>query len=168
MFGGFLKHLWANEIIATIDAPPGVDLGEYTDALRERYTNPAIQHRLSQIAMDGSQKLPQRILAPMADNLTAGRPIEGQALVVAGWIRFVLGVDERGHAIDVRDPMADVFKDIAARREDDVQTVDAFLALNAVFPPDLAGNAKFREAVTTAFSNLKNKGAAASVAAVVS
>ena len=45
--------------------------------------------------MDGTQKLPQRILATMADRLRRGLPIETQAMVVAGWMRFVTGRDER-------------------------------------------------------------------------
>jgi mannitol-1-phosphate/altronate dehydrogenase len=43
-------------------APPDLNLGQYADQLFERYSNPAIRHSLWQIAMDGSQKLPQRLL----------------------------------------------------------------------------------------------------------
>tara|TARA_B100000683_G_C12498968_1_gene557056 strand:- start:516 stop:689 length:174 start_codon:yes stop_codon:yes gene_type:complete len=57
--------------------------------------------------MDGSQKLPQRILSTLRDNLAAGRMPKGLCLVIAGWMRYVAGNDEAGQAIDVRDPMAD-------------------------------------------------------------
>ncbi|MMR62689.1 D-mannonate oxidoreductase, partial [Salmonella enterica subsp. enterica] len=40
----------------------GVDLQRYADQLIARYRNPALRHRTWQIAMDGSQKLPQRML----------------------------------------------------------------------------------------------------------
>ncbi len=57
--------------------------------LKARYQNPNIRHRLDQIAMDGSQKLPPRILDPLFENLGAGRSIDGLLDVVAAWMRFV-------------------------------------------------------------------------------
>ncbi len=49
----------------TLTAPEGTDLNAYADALLDRYANPAIRHRTWQIAMDGSQKLPQRLLGTL-------------------------------------------------------------------------------------------------------
>jgi fructuronate reductase len=78
----------------------------YADALFERYSNTAIRHRTWQIAMDGSQKLPQRILGTISDNLSAGRESPGLVLAVAGWMRYVGGIDEKGEPIEVKDPLA--------------------------------------------------------------
>jgi hypothetical protein len=103
----YVRHLWAAEIVPSLEAPPGVDLAAYTDALFARYANPAIRHRTWQIAMDGSQKLPQRILATLAGNRAAGRPSPGLTLAVAAWMRYVGGTDEKGAPIDVRDPLAE-------------------------------------------------------------
>ena len=86
----------------------------YQDALVQRFGNPALPHRTQQIAMDGSQKLPQRLLGTVRDNLAAGRPIDLLALAVAGWMRYVGGVDERGREITVADPLAGEFERIAA------------------------------------------------------
>ncbi len=88
----------------TLALPPGTDVAGYKRSLLERFRNPALRHRTWQIAMDGTQKLPQRILATIADRLAAGLPIETHAMVVAGWMRFAAGVDEAGRPIDVRDP----------------------------------------------------------------
>ncbi len=77
VFAAFVRRLWAREIIPAVEAPPGVDLGAYAEALMARYRNPAIRHRTWQIAMDGSQKLPQRILGTMAEGLEAGRACRG-------------------------------------------------------------------------------------------
>ena len=55
--------------------------------------------------MDGSQKLPQRLLNTVRDNLAANRPIARLALSVAGWMRYVHGTDERGRAVEVADPL---------------------------------------------------------------
>ena len=56
--------------------------------------------------MDGSQKLPQRLLGTIRDRLKRGPPFGRLALGVAAWMRYVTGVDEKGGAIDVRDPLA--------------------------------------------------------------
>ena len=57
-------------------APQGVSLAAYAEALLARFQNPAIRHRTWQIAMDGSQKLPQRLLGAIRDRLQAGAPID--------------------------------------------------------------------------------------------
>ena len=102
---GFVRRLWA-EIVPMVPPPPDTDLIDYTDSLSARFANPTVRHRTWQIAMDGSQKLPQRLLGTIRERLDAGQPIPALALAVAAWIRYVGGVDEVGRTIDVRDPMA--------------------------------------------------------------
>ncbi len=80
-----IHGLMTEEIIPTLHLP-GVDLFAYRDSLLERFANPALNHRLRQIAMDGSQKLPQRILAPMRDRLSAGQEVKRLTLTMAAWI----------------------------------------------------------------------------------
>ncbi len=159
-FARFCKELWREEIVPGLRPPEGVDLSAYTDALFERYSNPAIRHRTWQIAMDGSQKLPQRILSTVAENLTAGRPFAGLALAVAAWMRYVGGVDEKGNPIDVRDPLAARLKSLsdAATGADD--KVAALLGVTEIFPPALAGNEGFHAALAKAYAGLLEKGAA--------
>ena len=81
--GAFLESMWHDEIIPSLCAPEGVDLASYATALGERYRNPEIRHLLEQIAMDGSQKLPQRILDPLFENLKSGKPYAKLLTVVA-------------------------------------------------------------------------------------
>ena len=69
--------------------------------------------------MDGSQKLPQRLLGTIRDNLAAGRSIDRLALSVAGWMRYVYGRDEKGAAIDVADPLSARFATLADAHRDD-------------------------------------------------
>lgn len=133
-FAALVRRLWADEIIPALDPPPGVDLGGYAARLFARYANPAIRHRTWQIAMDGSQKLPQRILGTLAANLDAGRASPGLFLAVAGWMIYARGVDLNGQPIDLRDPMADALR-AAAHGPDPVA---ALLGLRAVFPEALA------------------------------
>src|SRR5439155_21587532 len=86
------------EAAVTQAMPAGTDLAAYRASLLKRFANPALHHRTWQIAMDGSQKLPQRLLGAMQDRLRKNQPIETHALAVAGWMRYVSAIDEQGRA----------------------------------------------------------------------
>ena len=94
------------EVTPTLPALQGFDVASYCKSLLDRFHNPALQHRTWQIAMDGSQKLPQRLLETIRDRMAKGQPIDRLALGVAAWMRYVTGIDEKGRPIDVRDPLA--------------------------------------------------------------
>jgi len=133
----YIKALWG-EIIPNVAAPDGVDLHSYAASLRDRFANPGIQHRTWQIAMDGSQKLPQRLLSTLSEATAAGRATEALCLAVAGWMRYVGGRDENGASIDVRDPLAQLLAETAASQDTPRAKAHALLALQDVFPKALA------------------------------
>jgi fructuronate reductase len=138
VFARFARHLWLDEIIPALTPPPGADLRAYADRLADRYRNPGIRHRTWQIAMDGSQKLPQRILGTLADNLAVERESPGLILAVAAWMRYVGGTDERGQPIDVRDPLAARLRAASDSRETPDGKVAALLSFREIFPETLA------------------------------
>lgn len=142
-----------------------VDLGRYADLLIERYTNPALRHRTWQIAMDGSQKLPQRMLDSVRWHLADNSSFALLALGVAGWMRYVGGVDEQGNAIEVCDPLLPVIQATVQQSEEGESRVKALLSIEAIFGKDLPKEAKFVEQVTSAYLSLLSKGAKATVAA---
>jgi fructuronate reductase len=155
----FVDGLW-REIVPVVPPPPGTDLASYTRALLERYSNPAIRHRTWQIAMDGSQKLPQRLLATIRERLARDLPLRGLALAVAGWMRYVGGVDERGREIDVRDPLAARLRDTLDKAGGDPQArVRAILGIEAIFGDDLARDPRFESALIAAYASLLARGA---------
>lgn len=82
------------------------------------------------IAMDGSQKLPQRMLDGIRVHLARQTP-PLLALGVAGWMRYVSGTDDRGNAIDVRDPLSEKFNAIA-EASSDAERVNALLTLKEI------------------------------------
>ena len=94
----FVAHLMHSEVTSTLAVPPGADIGAYKEALLRRFRNPGLKHRTWQIAMDGSQKLPQRLLGTIRERMNAGQSIDGLALGVAAWMRYVTGIDEKGAA----------------------------------------------------------------------
>lgn len=156
----YLTGLWT-EIMPTVAPPPGVDLSQYAAALLRRFQNPTIRHRLWQIAMDGSQKLPQRLLGTLQDRLVSGAPIDHLALGVAGWARYVSAEDETGRPIDVRDPHAASLKAcMAGFRQEPENAIRRLLARDDIFGHLLPGNARFAGALTAAFVALVRHGTA--------
>ncbi|NIA71773.1 mannitol dehydrogenase family protein [Pelagibius litoralis] len=152
----------------TLKLPPGADLESYKQALIERFANPGLQHRTWQIAMDGSQKLPQRLLATIRDRLRVGAAIDLLALAVTGWMRYTAGHDEAGAVIDVRDPLAGkLVESYAAGQGDPSRIVDAFLQLREVFDPDLADNPDLRKALTGALGLILTRGTRAAAEATL-
>lgn len=96
-----IETLMRDEAAPTIDAAPGQDLPAYADALLARFANPALHHRLIQIAMDGSQKIPQRWLETLAWHQRRGVHCPSLEAAVDAWIAFLHG---GMHPID--DPLA--------------------------------------------------------------
>ncbi|WP_420853587.1 mannitol dehydrogenase family protein [Roseicyclus persicicus] len=150
VFAGYLRRLWAAEVGPSLTPPAGVSVPEYCDALLERFRNPAIRHQLRQIATDGSQKLPPRLLAPIRKRLAAGRPVPCLSLAVAGWMAH-LSTDL------LQDPMADRLRAVAGDPE-------AILRVAEVFDPALAGTPAFRTTILDAVDTLTRDGARAAVA----
>ncbi len=135
----YLERLWTRELIPGLAPAPGLDPAAYTRALARRFANPAIRHRLAQIAVDGSQKLPQRLLAPLAENRAAGRPTSAIELAVAAWIAHTLSPD-------ADDPLAATLRGRAAAAGAG-GAVAAILASPEVFAPALAQDAALRESL---------------------
>ena len=160
-FAALADQLWS-EIIPAVTAPPNVSLQNYAAALKARYANPAIRHRTWQIAMDGSQKLPQRILGTLSENISAGRPSPGLCLAVAAWIRYIGGVDEAGQPFEVKDPLSQHLRTLSDAAQTPAEKVTALLAVAQVFPPTLAQH--LRAPVTHAAETLWSLGAQAAVA----
>jgi len=125
----------------TFSAPQNFDLAGYQEQLRERFANPGLQHKTWQIAMDGSQKIPQRWLNSLRNLVARNDDVQIFAFALAGWMRFISGTDENGDAIVVSDPMAATLMDISRRNEGDfAQQVREYFALERIFGADLKNN----------------------------
>ncbi|WBM70118.1 fructuronate reductase [Buttiauxella sp. WJP83] len=141
-----------------------VDLAAYAESLIERYTNPALRHRTWQIAMDGSQKLPQRWLDSVRWHLAKGGSFDLLALGISGWMRYVGGIDESGQNIDVSDPLLPAIQQAVETSQQGESRVKALLGLTAIFGEDLAANQRFVEQITQTYLALCKEGAKATVA----
>lgn len=135
-----------------------VDLSRYVASLIERFANPALKHRTWQIAMDGSQKLPQRMLEGIREHLARGSDWPLLALGVAGWMRYVSGVDDAGATIDIRDPLSEKIR-LLVESSSDAERVSALLSLQEVFGTDLVKNPLFVQAIEQAWRRIAQHGA---------
>jgi len=141
------------DILPTVKPPRGLDLAIYIQAILKRFRNPAIRHALAQIAWDGSQKLPFRLLGTISDNLQAGRSIDRLCVPVAAWFHFVRRKAALGE--QVVDPLAKQLYDIGrACQNRAASDLPAFLTLESVFPVALAGNEVFVGALARAYDGL--------------
>lgn len=155
-----LNDMMEQEIAPSIAAPSGLDLGEYRRSLLNRFRNPSIVHKLSQIAWDGSQKLPIRILGTIADNLQAGRSIERLSLGVAAWMRFVRAMALEGAS--VTDPIATQLAEIGRACRDEAEyDCDLFFERTQIFSGALKGDTRFVKSVQSAYGQLAREGAGA-------
>ncbi len=140
---GFVERLMRDDIAPSLPRTADLDLGVYIASILSRFRNLSIAHQLSQIASDGSQKLPIRLLGTVSDALAAGRHVDRLATPVAAWMVFAVR-----SAKPLVDPLADAIGVIAAAPPE--RQADLFLAMDAVFPPALVGDARFRRAVSAA------------------
>jgi fructuronate reductase len=163
-FAAFVRRMMTDDIAPVAPEPREMNHDLYIRELLQRFANPALQHRTWQIAMDGSQKLPQRILSTVRAQLARGGPIASLGLVVAAWIRYTLGRDEQGKPIEVKDPLAPKFAVIAAGGlNNPAEIAGRFLSIREVFGTDLPAQARFRSTVTESLRQLIEYGAAETV-----
>jgi fructuronate reductase len=149
----FIGTMMQRDIRPTLEAPRGLDLTLYIQAILKRFRNPAIRHALAQIAWDGSQKLPFRLLGTIHDNLQAGQPIDRLCVPIAAWMHFVRRKAADGE--QVVDPLAKRLFDIGKSCQNRASAdLPMFLALEQVFPPSLAGNEIFTSALARAYDGL--------------
>lgn len=118
----FIKALQEHEMVPSIVNTGGIDLVLYGQTNRERISNPTLRHRAHQIAMDGSQKMQQRIFDAANDLAGQGRSAALHLTVVAIWIHF-LAINT-----EIDDPLVHKLKPLA-QISDSLEAVTKTLSL---------------------------------------
>ncbi|KPF65588.1 mannitol dehydrogenase family protein [Porphyrobacter sp. AAP60] len=167
-FAALIEALW-DEAGATLAPVDGFDPAAYRAQLRTRFANGALMHRTNQIAMDGSQKLPQRWLQTILEIRRAGRAVPpALTLALAGWMRWQAGVNDAGARHSVDDPLAaETACALANAAGDPAAEVRALLANNAIFGSAFPADADFVAQLTRSYVFIRQEGAAAAVQAFV-
>lgn len=163
-----IRRFHRSELGPTVPPVPGIDLEAYGAALRHRFENPRLHHRTVQIAADTSQKLPQRIIAPLRWHLDRNGIVPPlMALLLASWVCWLRGRGDGGRVLTLNDPSAcalqaqmDALGGADAPR---ALAIDAVLGWRGVFPGDLATDARLRLALDRALAALDSAGALAAL-----
>jgi fructuronate reductase len=166
-FAGYVQDLMDIDVAPTLDVPAGFDLAAYKAALMGRFGDPAVHYRTAQVAGDGSQKLPYRLLRTISSRLAEGEEPRRACLAVAAWMRYVSArASDSGAALSVDDPLAERIGALVGPSSSPAAVVTALLSIGEIFPPALADHSTFRKLLTEALESLVRHGSAASVAAL--
>jgi fructuronate reductase len=163
-----LRALAERQMIAsaeTLPPVPGIELVDYRAQVLARFSNRAIRHLTYQIAMDGTEKLPQRILAPLAETIAQGRDGTPFCFAIAAWMRYCMGVSDTGEAYALRDPREHLIGPrIKAAGRDPALLYDALSSLPGLLEPALASNAVIRTSVISLLASMLEHGMAGAIA----
>jgi fructuronate reductase len=161
-FAPVVRALMADDAAPTLRVPDGFDLAAYQDEVLARFANPALRYTTLQVAGDGSQKLPQRLLAPALDRRQAGAAPGMVALGVAAWMRFVSARrSDAGDPLPLDDPLAATIAERLGDRTEPAAVVDRLLTMRQIFTEALADDDVWRGLVTDRLTMLAREGAAA-------
>jgi fructuronate reductase len=163
VIGDFIARFMAEDVTPVLTIPPGADVKAYATSLVERFRNPALKHRLEQIASDSSQKIPQRLLGTARDRLAKGLPLGRLAFSIAGFALYAKGRDEQGQPLVLKDPMADALHaNLGAAGDDAEALVRALVDHTAIFGM-LGQDAVFVEPIIAALRMLQRDGVKAAL-----
>ena len=147
IYGSFVKKLQESEAIKSITNNAGIDLFSYAKTIRERIANPTLNHKCQQIAMDGSQKLQQRLIDGANSLAELNIPAPRLSMAIAIWLHY-LAVSDR-----INDPMGAKFKELAQAVNPD-EVVRTILT-DEVFPRPL--NEKYFAQISQAVELLRSE-----------
>ncbi|MEZ5904319.1 MAG: hypothetical protein R3C69_04155 [Geminicoccaceae bacterium] len=141
-----------------------MDLDAYAADLCRRFANPAIGHETRQIARDGTEKLPQRVMAPALELARRGGELRPFAFAVAVWMRYAIGRTDAGETYAVEDPRAAEIRAAVASGGTPAGIARALHGLQGLFPPELVANAAWTGAVTAILAGMLERGVATALA----
>ncbi|MGH8298301.1 MAG: mannitol dehydrogenase family protein [Steroidobacteraceae bacterium] len=160
----FIDRLMVEDIEPTLAVPQPGTLATYRRSILRRFENPAMRHQLAQIAWDGSQKLPIRILGTIADALRAGHPVARLTVPIAAWMHFICARARDGIAIV--DPLAAQLTALGRQVTGEAShDLPLFFALPGVFADALVREPRFAHPLGRAYDLITARGAVAAVTA---
>ncbi len=158
-FRTFIERQMREEVAPSLQPVPGIDLVAYQRTLVERFRNPKIRDQVARICLDGSAKVPKFLLPVLHDALAAGRPHRWLTLGLAGWLRYLTGVDDLGEAFPIQDARSRELQTLALSTGDDPRTL---LSLRDLFG-DLEDHEEFVAALRVVMRELYENGARATL-----
>jgi mannitol 2-dehydrogenase len=148
----FLDQLLNDEAVPSLTLIAGHPPGAYVDSVLERFANKGVRDQIARLCIDGSAKFPIFLVPTVVFQLENGGPIACSALALAGWGRYLAGVPADQQAFDADGE--------AARQHARVAMDDPtrFLDFDAVFPPAVRDDRRFRAAFAAAWRRVGDAG----------
>lgn len=162
-FASFAQQLMDREIQPVATSPNELDLEAYKQSILTRFANAAVPYQTSQVASDGSQKLPQRIFPTIQAQLSKGIHTPGLCLAVAGWLHCLTRQQSADDQMDISDPQAQPLAAIASANPQPQDLVSTIAQTTSNFG-ELGQSAEFLQSVANNITNLKQSGSLATVA----
>lgn len=158
-FESFVRKMLDEEVQPTLRLPPGTSFVDYRDSVLARFANHRLPYSCSQVATDGSHKLPQRILGTVRDLLATGRVPHLEVTVLAAWLRCIaLGADDAGRQLELTDPLATEIREAMGPLTDARRAAEGALSLEQVFGSDLPDDQRFRTVLSDSLAALSRDG----------
>lgn len=153
----FAAAMIEQDVLPTLTRTETMDPAAYAESVLVRFANPNLAHTTTQVAMDGSAKLPVRLIPTLVDSRRAGRVPTYVVTAIAGWMVYVLRANE-AHSLPVPldDPLADVLTGALGSASRPRDVVDALLPLGQIFPANVSTDPTIRSALIEAVAELSN------------
>jgi fructuronate reductase len=154
----FLYDMLTEEVIPILveHVPVELDLHRYRDDLLRRFANPSLKHQTIQIAADGSQKVPQRLLTTISECVASNKPFSRLACSVAAWMICWRCHSDDGTSFSLQDPMSAQLRAAYDTSKGNPQSwLEEMNARVDVFPSGLAANPTFRDAIVKLLGSLQ-------------
>ena len=150
-----LHLIRARDSLETIS---GIDFASYMRKLVDRFDNPFIDHCTSQVAMDGSQKMPLRIFEPAAEAIEQNMPIDTFAFATAAWIRYLMGITELGTSYPLMDPLETEIGHSIQGTSNPSLIIKALSTIDGLCPAKLFACDRWRKSVGENLENMLGNG----------
>lgn len=151
----FVENTMREEIARTLSPPDGFQLGEYIASVIARFRNRSVDYRLSQIAWDGSKKIPIRLLGTIYDLLREQGAANRLVFAIACWVRHVESCWIRGQ--DQHDPLSDKLIEAVSHFSGDAfEDIARIVAIREIFPIALVRERHFIDTLTSAFQTIRH------------
>ncbi|TDZ21459.1 Mannitol 2-dehydrogenase [Colletotrichum orbiculare MAFF 240422] len=156
----FVWQMMQQEVKPLLPEIEGVDIDEYCNTLMERFSNPTIMDGIPRVALGASGKIPQFIMPSIAEQIWVTGPFRRLCFVAGAWFRYLNGVDDKGEAFEVDDPMKEELQALAKAGGNDPRSL---LSVKVLFGDDLRSDQRFIDEVAKAMELIDKDGVMATL-----
>ena len=161
----FVANLMLQDMLPTLANLHDVDLAQYCDSILARFANAAVPYGCLQVASDGSQKLPQRMIQPMNQARATGKLPTGPATVIAAWLAYLTKSCKQGEEFSINDSGAEKLLPMLTRQQltpqfPSLEHTQALLTHSGLFSKSQLDDTELIELIQMTFRRIHRDGLA--------